>query len=458
MPNKINSDPEQSQFWHKRVGLLALPIIFSNISVPLVGAVDTAVMGHLQEVELIGAVALGASIFSLVFWIFGFLRMGTSGLVAQAHGALDHHSITLTLWRSLLIAVALGLCVITLQKPLFLLFFGLLDASERLVDLTEQYYSTRIWAAPATLANYVVLGTLIGLQRMSSVLIFQLFLNLLNISLDILFVPVLGWDIKGVALASVISEYAALVLGLFLIRRPLYEASHQLSRLLLFNRAALIELFSLNGNIFIRTLLLVLSFIYFTASSTKLGVTALAANAILIQILHLCAHALDGFAHAVETLSGQAWGSKNRKHLTLAIKVSTQQSMLVAVLMSVAIYFGGPQLISLFTNQIEVIEFGLKSLPWLIILPVISVWCYQLDGIFIGTTHSREMRNAMIASAGFFVICTEILTRTMGNAGLWTAFCAFMLIRALTLLQYLPGIIRKAGTVPTQNCAGKTHD
>ena len=191
MPNKINSDPEQSQFWHKRVGLLALPIIFSNISVPLVGAVDTAVMGHLQEVELIGAVALGASIFSLVFWIFGFLRMGTSGLVAQAHGALDHHSITLTLWRSLLIAVALGLCVITLQKPLFLLFFGLLDASERLVDLTEQYYSTRIWAAPATLANYVVLGTLIGLQRMSSVLIFQLFLNLLNISLDILFLSLI---------------------------------------------------------------------------------------------------------------------------------------------------------------------------------------------------------------------------------------------------------------------------
>jgi len=444
MPGTLNTNREQLLHWHKRVGLLALPIIFSNISVPLVGAVDTAVMGHLQEVELIGAVALGASIFSLVFWTFGFLRMGTSGLVAQAHGALDQSNITLTLWRSLLIATVLGVCVITLQKPLFLLFFSFLDASERLVYLTEQYYSTRIWAAPATLANYVVLGTLIGLQRMGSVLAFQLFLNLLNIILDVLFVPILGWNITGVALASVISEYAALILGLYLIRQQLLQASHSLRRHHLLNRTALIELFALNGNIFIRTLLLVLSFIYFNASSTKLGVTALAANAILMQILHLCAHALDGFAHAVETLTGQAWGSKNSKHLTLAIKASTQQSMLIAVLMSAAIYFGGPQLISLFTNQTAVIEFSLSSLPWLVVLPVLSVWCYQLDGIFIGTTHSREMRNAMIASATFFVICTEILTRTLGNTGLWLAFCAFMLMRALTLLQYLPAIVKQA--------------
>lgn len=438
------TDPDQASYWHKKVGLLALPIILSNISVPLVGAVDTAVMGHLNEVELIGAVALGASIFSLVFWTFGFLRMGTSGIVAQALGANDQSTITLTLWRSLLIAGVLGVLIIVLQKPLLLLCLGLLDTNDKLIDFTTQYYSTRIWAAPATLANYVILGTLIGMQRMGSVLAFQLLLNLLNIALDILFVPVWGWEIRGVALASVISEYAAMSFGLLLLREPLHKAFSTITTAILLKRSALVKLFALNSNIFIRTLLLVLSFFYFNASSAKLGATALAANAILMQILHLCSHALDGYAHAVETLAGHAWGSKNKQNLMMAIKVSTIHSMIVALLMSAIIFFAGAPLISLFTNQQPVIDFALKSLPWLVVLPVLSVWCYQLDGIFIGTTHSREMRNAMIASAGIFFIATELSLPYLGNKGLWLTFCAFMVIRALTLLQYLPQIIQNS--------------
>lgn len=444
MSTPTPTDSDKTSHWHKRVSLLALPIILSNISVPLVGAVDTAVMGHLKEVELIGAVALGASIFSLVFWTFGFLRMGTSGIVSQALGANDHPAITLTLWRSLLIAMILGVVVILLQKPLLTLCLSLIDTNDKLLDFTSQYYSTRIWSAPATLANYVVLGTLIGMQRMGAVFAFQLLLNITNIALDILFVPIWGWEIRGVAFASVISEYAAMGFGLYLIRKTIYNAySSTITQAVLLKRSSLIRLFALNGNIFIRTLLLVSSFFYFNASSAKLGATALAANAILMQVLHLVAHALDGFAHAVETLAGHAWGSKNRKNLILAIKISTIQSMIVALLMSCLIYFAGPQLISLFTNQKPVTDLAMLSLPWLVVLPILSVWCYQLDGIFIGTTHSREMRNAMILSSGLFFLGTELILPYLGNKGLWLVFCAFMVIRALTLLHYLPGIIRK---------------
>lgn len=450
MPTPTFTDSDQAVFWHKKVSLLALPIILSNVSVPLVGAVDTAVMGHLDDVELIGAVALGASIFSLVFWTFGFLRMGTSGIVAQAMGARDQTAITLTLWRSLLIAGALGVVVIALQKPLLALCLGLLDTNDKLIDLTSQYYSTRIWAAPATLANYVILGTLIGMQRMRSVLVFQLLLNLLNITLDILFVPVMGWEIKGVALASVLSEYTAMAYGLTLLRKQLYSAFSTVTAAVLLQRSALVKLFALNGNIFVRTLLLVLSFFYFNATSAKLGPTALAANAILMQILHLCAHALDGYAHAVETLAGHAWGSRNKKNLMMAIKVSTIHSLAIALLMSATLYFSGSFIIGLFTNQQPVIDFAVQSLPWLVVLPVLSVWCYQLDGIFIGTTRSREMRNAMIASAGLFFVGTELILPTFGNKGLWLSFCVFMVIRALSLLHYLPGIIKSAENQPTE--------
>ncbi len=424
--------------------MLALPIILSNITVPLVGAVDTAVVGHLDEVELIGAVAIGASIFSLVFWTFGFLRMGTSGVVAQALGANNQSTIQLTLCRSLFLATILGAVVIALQKPLLSLCFGLLDASEKLYDYTSIYYSTRIWAAPATLANYVVLGTLIGLQRMRSVLALQLLLNILNVCLDILFVPIWGWGIRGVALATLISEYAALAFGLYLIRRQLRQAASSVTYTSLLNRPGLLSLFTLNSNIFIRTFLLVLSFFYFNACSARLGATALAANAILLQILHICSYALDGFAHAVETLTGHAWGSKKHSHFLQAIKASTIQSMVVALFMSALIYLTGAWIIGLFTNQLAVIDLALQSLPWLILLPVLSVWCYQLDGIFIGTTHSREMRNAMIISSVLFYCSTELLLPFLGSKALWLTFCLFMVMRAITLLQYMPAILKNS--------------
>ncbi len=446
MPQK----PVSAREWHTRISRLALPIILSNISVPLVGAVDTAVVGHLPDVEQIGAVALGASIFSLVFWTFGFLRMSTSGLVAQAFGAAEQtgvhpaDNIAPIFFRSLTVSMLIAAVILLFQTPLLGLSLWMLNTGDALNQPTSDYYLTRIWSAPATLANYVVLGTLIGLQKMHAVLFFQLFLNVLNIVLDLLFVPVFGWGIKGVAIASVIAEYAALAVGIILLVRFMRAAKKNVISQNLFDPGALKQLFKLNSNIFIRTLLLVLSFFYFNAKGAALGAAVLAANAIVLQILHICAHALDGFAHAVETLTGSAWGSRQREQFRLAVKYSTIQSFIVAVIMSSLIALFGPVVIGWFTSQQAVVEMANQLLPWLIALPIISVWCYQLDGIFIGTTHSAEMRNAMILSVLAYLLLTTWLVPRMGNTGLWLCFCTFMITRALTLLLYYPRITRSA--------------
>ena len=298
----------------------------------------------------------------------------------------------------------------------------------------------RIWSAPATLANYVVTGVLIGIQQMRSVFVFQLVLNCTNVILDLLFVPVLGWGIEGVAIASLISEYTALALALYLIREQLRVSVSTATPAMLREAAPLKRLLKLNGDIFIRTLLLVSCFFYFNASSGRFSSTVFAANVILMQLLHICAYALDGFAHAAETLAGQAFGSRNKEQFNKVISTSTIQATVTAIIMSAALYFGGPAVLKLFTNQTDVLAAAQSLLPWMLVLPFLSVWCYQLDGIFIGTTHSREMRNAMIISAGLFLLLTMLLIPKFGNTGLWSAFALFMIARAVTLYLYYPQI------------------
>ena len=432
--------PEINTNWHKRVWWLAAPIILSNVTVPLVGAVDTAVTGHMNSSEPIAAVALGASIFSLVFWTFGFLKMGTSGSIAQAYGANDEVTISLTIVRSLIIAATLGIVVIAFHKLILDFALRIVNGDTKIEHLTRDYFSIRVWSAPATLANYVLTGALIGLQRMRSVFAFQLLLNCTNVILDLLFVPVMGYGIEGVATASVISEYLALSLVLYLIRQQLKLAANTATSAALREPEPLKRLLKLNGDIFVRTFLLVSCFFYFNASSGKFNSTIFAANVILMQLLHICAYALDGFAHAAETLAGQAWGSKSRQQFHGVIRASTQQAMITAILLSAILYLTGPVILRLFTNQIEVLAAANSLLPWMLVLPFLSVWCYQLDGIFIGTTHSREMRNAMIISAAFFFALTSILIPAFGNTGLWLAFSIFMIIRAVTLFIYYPRI------------------
>lgn len=426
---------------HRRVWALAGPIIISNISVPLVGAVDTAVVGHLPEPDSIGAVALGALIFSFLFWGFGFLRMGTTGFVARAYGANDQQALSDTLLRVLLLAVVLGVAVISLSYPLINFALYLLESTDQIEALTASYAKIRIWSAPATLSIYVFTGVFIGLHNMRHVFVLQLVMNITNVLLDLLFV--LGFDmgVEGVALATLIAEYLAAFLGLWLLRHRLAMAYHQLNWGRLLERSAILALLKANGDIFIRTLCLVFSFGYFTAQSAGMGEVILAANSILLHLQSILAYALDGFAHAAEALTGSAYGAGKQREFRRAVKLTTIWGLIIALLISLGYWLLGDFILGLFTNIDSVLSTATIYLPWTIVAPLVSIWSFQLDGIFIGTGYTREMRNAMIVSMLGYLVLVTLLTPGLGNHGLFLALSLFMLIRALSLGFYYPRIL-----------------
>ena len=425
---------------HRKVWLLAGPIILSNISVPLVGAVDTAVVGHLPGPEAIGAVALGALIFSFIYWGFGFLRMGTTGFVARAYGAGDWSDLSDTLLRVLLLALGLGLLVIPLGWPLIDLVLYLIDSSSAVEGLAADYAHIRIWSAPAVLCVYVFTGILIGLHNTRAAFVLQLLLNVSNMLLDLLFVLGFGWGVEGVALASLIAEYLAMLLGFYLLRVRLRNALARFDRSRLLERTALVRLFSANANIFIRTLCLLFAFSYFTAKGAQQGEVILAANAILMHLQSIMAYGLDGFAHAVEALAGSAYGAGRRALFRRAVYLTTLWGALIALLIGLVYLLFGEPIVALFTNIDSVAETALVYLPWMIIAPLVSVWSFQLDGIFIGTGHTREMRNAMIVSMLAYLLLLQWLIPSLGNHGLFLGLTFLMLIRALSLLFYFPGV------------------
>ena len=430
---------------YRRTWQLAWPIILSNSSIPLVGAVDTAVMGHLPDPAYIGAVALGANLFSILFWAFGFLRMGTTGFVAQAFGAGDGEEVAAALKRALLIAGSLALVLWSLQVPIAAIAFAVVDGSAAVEGLTRTYFEWRIWSAPAVFANYAVLGTLIGLQRTREVLAVQLLLNGINVALDLLFVPVLGFGVAGVAVASLIAEYTAVGFGLWLIARRLGGLPRSGHAVTLLEPSALRALVAVNGNIFIRTLCLVLSLFYFTAVGAGLGELFVAANAVLLQLLFFLSFGLDGFAHAVEGLTGAARGAGRRDQFRAAVRTSTVSAVAVAGAYTLVYAAFGPVFIGWMTDLTDVRAAAETYLPWMLLAPIVSVWSFQLDGIFIGTTRTVEMRNGMLIAAGAFWIAVEGLVPVMGNHGLWLAFMGFLALRALTLACWLPRIDRSIG-------------
>jgi MATE family multidrug resistance protein len=421
---------------------LAGPIILSNLSVPLVGAVDTAVVGHLPDPAYIGAVALGSVIFSFIYWGFGFLRMGTTGCVAQAYGAGDFIEARTTFVRALLLAAFLGIGIIALQSPLAMLAFYALDGSPHLEGLAQQYYAIRIWSAPATLANYAVLGCLIGLQKTRIVLILQLVLNGTNVVLDLVFVVGLDWDVGGVAFASLISDYGAAVLGVWVTARviKLSAAGTRLNRLL--DPIRLRAMIQVNGNIFLRSLCLIFAFFYFTAMGTKLGEITLAANAVLMQLQNFLAYGLDGFAHAAEALAGSACGTRDRTAFRAAVKTSTLWAGAVALLFAITYAILGTTIIALITGIPEVRAAAGEYLPWVVVSPLLSVWSFQLDGIFIGATRTAEMRNGMFLALAVYIAATILLIPLWGNHGLWFSLMVLMVARAATLGAWYPRIER----------------
>ena len=433
-----------SRDWHRRVWRLAAPIILSNLSVPLLGAVDTAVVGHLPEPYYLGAVAVGALIFTFLYWGFGFLRMGTTGLTAQAWGGSRDDEVRATLYRALLTAVGLGAVILLLQKPIGAMAFALLEASSEVEGHGGAYFAIRIWSAPAALANYVVLGWFLGLQNARVPLALQVFLNGINIVLDLVFVLVLGWQVEGVALATVIAEYSGLALGLLFVLHRLQGAS-AVSATKIFDPARFKYLFAVNRDIFIRTLCLIFCFAYFTAQGAKLGDVVLGANAVLMNFLAIASHGLDGFAHAAEALVGGAAGAGHRQGFRRAVSACVFWAGIVAGLFAIIFWMGGDKLISILTGVASVRETASQYLPWLIVAPILSVWAFLLDGIFLGTTRTVELRNAMLFSTVVYLIAVQLLLPTLGNHGLWLALSGLMVLRGVSLAAYYPRVIRGIG-------------
>lgn len=406
----------------------------------MLGLVDTAVIGNFGTAAQLAAIALGAIIFSFVYWGFGFLRMGTTGFTAQALGAGDEAEIRATLARSLLIALIVGCSLVLLQWPLAELAFMLLDSSATAEGAARDYFFIRIWGAPATLATFALTGCLIGLGQTRTLLAVQLLLNGLNAILDVYFAGILGLGVRGIALGTVIAEWTSCLVALALIYRILHKRHKDPERFwpwpLIADPHKIRLTLAANTDILIRTLTLVFGFAWFVNQSARFGDVTLAANHILLQIVSFSAFFLDGYAFVVESLVGQALGARQRKQFRKAVVLSSQLAGLTALALAVAILLFGQQAIALLTSLHDVRQTADIHLPLAALYVLLAVGAFQLDGIFIGTTRTREMRNASLLSIALFLLMSWPLTALFGNLGLWWAFIAYVVARALALMPY----------------------
>ncbi|WP_240454098.1 MATE family efflux transporter [Halomonas sp. NO4] len=424
----------------QRIWALAWPIILSNITVPLLGLVDTAVVGHLPDSRYLAAVTLGATLFSFLYWGFGFLRMGTTGLTAQAVGRESDSEVRHLLGQSLLLAAGIGAVLILLSTPLIALGLWLLDGSEVATDLAAEYAQIRILSAPAVLANYAILGWFLGQQNSRVTLAILVLTNGVNIVLDLLFVVGLGMTSDGVAWATVIADYTALAFGGWLIVRQLRLLEGRFLSHRLFRLSAYGELFRVNANLFVRTLGLLFAMAFFTSRGAVQGDTVLAANAVLLQFIMLTSYALDGFAHAAEALTGRAVGRGRWEEFAAMVRGAATFSLATAGAAALAFLLGGEWLIALLTGLPEVRATAASYLPWMVAMPLIAVWSYLLDGVFIGATAIREMRNSIFAGLAAYLpawwLGQALLPEALTNHGLWFAFTLFTAVRSATLAAY----------------------
>lgn len=418
-----------------RIWAISWPFILSNVTVPILGAVDTAVVGQLGEAAPIGAVGLGAVILSSFYWIFSFLRMGTGGLAAQAHGAGNQSERDATLFRALLIAAAAGGAIVLFQTVIMALALHVAPASSEVEGLARDYLSIRIWGAPATIALYAVNGWLIAVERARAVLVLQLWINGLNAVLDLWFVLGLGWSVQGVASASLLAEWSGLFFGLWLCRDA-FGSAFQSSMARLWDKAALHRMVSVNSAILLRTVLLQGAFTGFMFLSAGFGDLPLAANQVLMQFLAITAYALDGFATAGETLVGQSVGARKGSEIDRAANLSLRWGLWGSAAMAVFFWIGGPFLIDLMTTAEAVRAEARHYLPWIIAAPLIGVASWIYDGIFIGATLTREMLKVVAVSVVFYIALILALTGPLGNHGLWAALMAMNAVRGLAGLWY----------------------
>ncbi len=437
------TDPAAGPVTHRRVLAIAFPIVLSNATIPIIGAVDTAVVGQLGLAAPIGAVGLGAVIISTLYWIYSFLRMGTTGLVAQSRGAGDAPETGALLMRALLIGLAGGAVYVLLQWPLTALAFRIAPASDEVEGLTQTYLSIRIWGAPAAIAIYAVNGWLIGMERTRAVLLLQLWMNGLNVALDLWFVLGLGWGVGGVAAATVIAEVSALGFGLWLCRDAFAGAQWQ-NWARVFDRARLRRMMAVNSDILLRSLLLQVSFTSFLFLGADLGDLTLAANQVLLQFVQFMAYALDGFAFAAEALVGTALGARDPARLRRAALVASGWGVGLSVPLGLGLFAAGPWIIDLMAKAPEVQAEARLYLPWLLVAPIGGAAAWMLDGIFIGATRTRAMLHAMVVAVAIYAAAVALLLPIFGNHGLWAALMVLNLARAATLALRYPALERAA--------------
>ena len=424
---------------NKRVLTIAIPIVLSNITVPILGAVDTAVVGQLGKAAPVAAVGVGAIIITSFYWLFGFLRMGTTGLVAQAVGSKDESEVRAYLLRALILGLLAGLFIFLLKTPLMELGLWISPASSDVEELAQKYISIRVWSAPAAIGLYGIVGWLIALERTKSVLFLQFFMNGVNVLLDIWFVLVLNWGVQGVAIATVIAEVSALILGLFICYDRFKDKSWPTLRIV-FSIARLKNMLSINLDILLRSIILEVIFVSFLLYGGKFGDVKLAANQVLLQFLHIAAHGLDGFALAAETLVGQAFGKKDRSILRKSIIVSSKLAFLLSCIMAISFLLFGSSLIDLMTTA-ENVRLEAKSyIIFITLVPILGVSAYMLDGIFIGATKTKDMRNMMFITLIFYVIALLLLVPYFQNTGLWSALLISFIVRGATLAFRYPSL------------------
>lgn len=429
---------------NRKILNLAIPNIISNLSVPLLGAVDTALVGHLEEAYYLGAIALGGMIFNFIFWGFGFLRMGTTGLTAQAFGEENKTESIMTLARALTVAGIFSLLILLLQVWIADLSFWLVEASPEVERYTRTYFNIRIYTAPATLGLYAINGWFLGMQNARYPMIVTVVLNALNIILDVYFVYSLGMDVDGVALGTLIARYTGFFLAVALLVTKYKDWLKGYVHKLLLEVKALKKFFSVNRDIFIRTLCLIFTFSFFTAKSASFGDVTLAANSILLQLWMMVSYGIDGFAYAAESLIGRYTGSQQRKRVNIAAKYCFIWGIGIGLFASVVYAVFNVHILYIFTDQTEVIDTAMIYFIWTIAGPVVSSFSYIWDGIFIGATATGPMRDSMIiATIGIFLPVYVIGVYYLGNHALWLALTLFMIGRGATLTFYAPKHILK---------------
>ena len=423
---------------------LSIPIFFANLAIPLVGIIDTSLMGNLGNLSYLTATSIAANLFSMIFWSFGFLRMGTVGMVSQALGQNNYQEILNIILRNLLFVLTVSVLIYISQFFILNLSLKIFDLSELTKEFYIQYFKIRIYSAPGELTLYIITGLFVGLQKTKISSLAVGFFSILNIVLSVILVTKFDLNIKGVAYGTLFSALVTSVIFLtytFYYLKKFTTIELNITKLLDFKKIK--KIFNINFNIFIRTILLTFSFLWFTYLGTQIGENYVAANAILINLVFLSAFILDAYAFSTEGMVGYSLGKKDLKLFKTIVKNSFILSSLTGLFISIIYFFINQYVINLMSDIEEIRKLSASYVIWLILIPFIASFCYQFDGIFIGTSQTKELRNAMIFSVFCYLLISIILTNYLSNTGVWSSLCFFMILRALSLYFYLDRIYQR---------------